>query len=230
MSEWEKTKQVVPLEPGAVHVWRVEISETLRSLLGSALSEDEKRRAAAFKFRADQTQFIVARASLRFMLGAYLGHKPQDFEFYYGRWGKPYLGYAGLQPLQFNVAHSGEFALLAFSGDHEVGVDIEIHAPSSVDEGLLRHCFTPRELQRYERILPNERARRFFDTWAGKEAYMKWFGEGLNIAPDQLDLLATSSEVCFTPLPAIDGYSAALVTQTRPSAVECYAFASSVIT
>lgn len=227
MSEWENVKRIVPLEPGAVHVWRVEINEQLRSSLGPVLSEAEKERAAAFKFRTDQTQFIVARASLRFMLSAYLGHLPQEFEFYYARWGKPYLA---CQPLHFNVAHSGEYALLAFCLDREVGVDIEKHEPSYVDEGLTRHCFTPREKQRYDQIVATEKPHRFFDTWAGKEAYMKLLGDGLNIAPDHLDLLATSSEVCFTPLPVIEGYSSALATQSKPLSVDCYAFASSVIT
>ena len=226
-ARWESSLHVEPLTAAAVHAWLIKIDEGLRSSSEHLLSEAEMRRAAAFKFARDRTQFVVARACLRLFLGKYTGQPPQEIEFAYGEYGKPYLETGRSRPLQFNLSHSGDYAVAAFAVDQEVGVDIEQHAADSLDEGLLTFCFTESERTKYDQAFEGERTNIFFDTWARKEAYMKFVGDGLNIEANKLDIAAREKEISITDLPQIHGYSAAIATNTKPVEVRCYDFASS---
>src|SRR5579872_4512344 len=85
------------------------------------LSEDERLRAARYKFPRDQSHFILARGFLRHIAALYLGQLPDSLEFRYSSHGKPQLH----SPLAFNVSHSGEMVLLAFGTGCRLGVDIE---------------------------------------------------------------------------------------------------------
>ncbi len=237
ISHWQTVSKVPSLDEDEVHVWLVRVDERLRSLLETSLSRPESERANAFRFRNHQTQFVASRGSLRFLLGQYLCKPAEDIEILSAKLGKPYLSQR-LQPnVHFNISHSCEYALLAFSLAQELGVDIERHDPSAIDEGLLRQCLTESEKLRYERALPEERTGFFFDTWARKEAYMKLLGDGLNIPPHELSLAqiepvcerVATYDVCFSPTPAIEGFSLALATREQPTKAQFYALGSSLL-
>ena len=230
ISHWQTVSQVPSLDEDEVHVWLVRIDERLRSLLETSLSRPESERANAFRFQNHQTQFVVSRGSLRFLLGQYLCQPAGDIEILYAKLGKPYLSQRFQPNVHFNISHSCEYAVLAFSLVQELGIDIERHDPGAIDEGLLKQCLTASEKLIYEQALPEEKTEFFFDTWARKEAYMKLLGDGLNIPPNELSLspirpvreAAESYNVCFSPMPAIDGFSSALATGEQPSKIQFY--------
>src|SRR5512145_2804827 len=111
--------------PGEVLVWRVELGVDAAALaaLESGLDDEERARAARFAVPAARRRFVVARAALRQLLGHYTGTRAGALRFVAGARGKPAL--AGESALRFNVAHSGDFALIALARGREVGVDIE---------------------------------------------------------------------------------------------------------
>ncbi len=237
ISEWKSVSQVPSLDAGEVHVWLLRIDERLRSLVETSLSQAELERANAFRFRKHQTQFVVSRGSLRFLLGQYLGQPTWDIEILSGELGKPYLSQRFQPDVHFNISHSGEYAGLAFSLTQELGIDIERREPDAIDEGLLKQCLTASEKLIYEQALPEEKIEFFFDMWARKEAYMKLLGDGLNIPPNELSLspirpvheTSESYNICFSPMPAIDGFSSALATREQPPKIQFYTLGSNLL-
>ena len=235
-SHWQTVVRVPSLKAGEIHVWLLHIDERSRPILEPSLSRPEVERANAFRFRNHQNQFVVSRGSLRFLLGQYLCQPAGDIEILSAELGKPYLSQRFLPNIHFNISHSGEYALLAFSLAQELGIDIELREPDSIDEGLLRQCLTVSEKLIYEQALPEEKIEFFFDTWARKEAYMKLLGDGLNIPPNELSLDSVrpvreteeSYNVCFSSMPAIDGFSSALATRKQPPKILFYMLGSNL--
>ena len=101
-----------------VHVWRIRLSQTDGRVqqLQQILSDDERLRAERFHFDRDRRRFIVRQGMLRTIIGDYIDMEPSRLQFYVGHRGKPYLMHSsGNVPLHFNLAHSKEIALYAFT-------------------------------------------------------------------------------------------------------------------
>jgi 4'-phosphopantetheinyl transferase len=97
------------------------------------------------------------------------------------RRGKPELapGIAA-PPLAFNLAHSGELALVAVTGGAAVGVDLEQLRPIQEARAIARRYFAAQELADLEPHLGSGGADEvFLRHWTLKEAYLKATGEGL---------------------------------------------------
>jgi 4'-phosphopantetheinyl transferase len=171
------------LDADMVHVWiaATDLDGPAASELVRCLSDDERTRARRLRFDRDRRRFSVARAALRHILSAYLPPLgPSDVRFTYGAYGKPRLeGAEGKRAVQFNVAHSGDFAAFAITRDRAVGVDLERIRPELVDDGLARAVLTIAELDEFRRLSSEERARAFFRIWTCKEARLKARGIGL---------------------------------------------------
>lgn len=187
------------------------------------LSADERQRAERFVFDVHRRRFIAARGLLRERIGALLGAAPGALRFEYGAAGKPCLAWPKTT-LRFNLSHSGDRAVLAFSGDFELGVDIE-RARDDIDHtAISERFFSPAECLALEREPVERRSRAFFEIWTRKEAFVKARGGGLTIALDSFDvslgeparLLRIAGEPetgnvgRLETLPAPDGYCAAI--------------------
>src|SRR5262249_41503069 len=101
------------------HVWCADVAlATAAQLpwLTKTLSHDELRRAARFHFARDRDCFSAARGLLRRLLGRYLHVEPAHIVFTYGLYGKPALSAIPVpSDLEFNLAHTGELAVYAFT-------------------------------------------------------------------------------------------------------------------
>ncbi len=107
----------------------------------SILSSDEQARAARFRFDADRTRWIRARTALRVILSGCTGSPPHEICFELGRHGKPAL--AGGGPLEFNLSHSGDWAMVAVAQGVPVGIDIERIREDLDMRALLRRLGDP---------------------------------------------------------------------------------------
>ncbi len=108
-----------------VHLWHVNLDcdSTETERLQQHLSQDERARAARFRFAQDAAHFIAGRGLLRDVLAHYVNAPAAELRLAYGAWGKPSL--AEQPAVCFNLAHSGGRALIAVAHQREVGVDIE---------------------------------------------------------------------------------------------------------
>src|SRR5215467_14587646 len=118
----------VPLDEKDVHVWFVDLRIASSSIrpLNNVLSCAEHRRSKKFKFEKDRTKYVIAHSALRHILAGYLELDPSQLEFREGPYGKPELvSNAQGEPLNFNLSHSHEAALVAVTLERDIGIDIE---------------------------------------------------------------------------------------------------------
>lgn len=210
---------------GSVRAWlfRFVDDESLQAGLMPFLTDDEHVRAQAFVLPAARNQYVQTRAVLRMLLGSLLGRPPGSLVLDYGPYGKPSL--RDHHDCCFNVAHSGDYALLALSDGLQLGVDIERQRATSDLDALARMVFSPSEMQAWVALPDAERVPKFFSIWAAKEALVKAIGRGLGLgitaldvgglpacAPQEGHLLSVGEfGACrLMPLSAPPGYAAAL--------------------
>jgi 4'-phosphopantetheinyl transferase len=107
-----------------LHVWQARL-DSGKWPNADALPTAERDRAAKLLSEAACRRWVAARWALRGVLGRYLEGEPAEIELRFGSRGKPMLA-APDASLRFNLSHSGELALIAVAGGHEVGIDIQL--------------------------------------------------------------------------------------------------------
>lgn len=142
------------------------------------LDDEESQRVDRFRFEKDRRLSLVARATLRALLGRYLGRDPRALRFVEGPQGKPALTTG---ELEFNVSHSGGHVAVAISGGGAVGVDIETVRATRDMIHLAERFFSPREAESVRTATDDERAACFFAYWTAKESVIKAAGGGLSL-------------------------------------------------
>jgi 4'-phosphopantetheinyl transferase len=165
-----------------VQVWSVSCQQLLSQVehLTEILSEDEKNRANRFHFERDKLHFIVGRGLLRIILGRYLKTEPEQLQFSYSLTGKPALvSKNGRDTLQFNLSHSGEMMLYAFTRDRQIGIDLEHLRPIPDFKQLIQQFFSVGETSAILSLPPIQQQLIFLQVWTCKEAYLKATGAGL---------------------------------------------------
>jgi len=151
----------------------------------AGLDADEAARVARQHSAPARRRFVAARVALRALAAAYLGEPASALRFAVGERGKPCLvAPAGAERLRFNLAHSGDLVLLAFSIEHEVGVDVELTSRPVDWPDIAERHFPPAEVSALRALPPALRRRAFFAAWSCKEALGKALGEGLTAALD----------------------------------------------
>jgi 4'-phosphopantetheinyl transferase len=183
----------VPLQlaDDEVQVWRVELDVLAPSEPHwlSLLAPDEQDRARRFRFDRHRRRFATTRGVLRTLLGSYLNAEPRSVRFRYSDKQKPALDAAFAQGcLQFNVSHSEELALLAFTRAREIGVDVERVRENSNIEGIAKHFFSESEREALASLPASEKQAAFYRCWTRKEAFIKAIGEGMSLPLHQFDV------------------------------------------
>jgi 4'-phosphopantetheinyl transferase len=144
------------------------------------LGEEERARAARFVVERERARFIVARATLRRLLGERLGVSPRAVRLARAPHGKPALaGPSGASGLRFNVSHSEDVALFAFARGREIGVDVEAVRSIEDADSIAGRFFSPSEREAFFSLAAAERQLAFFRCWTRKEAFVKAIGDGL---------------------------------------------------
>lgn len=161
----------------------------------SALPADEQERARRYLRSEDQARYVVARTLTRQVCSTHMGTEPQTVIFRQSPSGKPYLpqGEPSLEGrLEFNVSHSGNCVLLAWTVCGPVGVDVEVMAPvrQTPFSELARTVFSPEECRVLASVKPSETEATFYRIWVRKEAVLKAEGCGVG-GPMQAFSVAT---------------------------------------
>lgn len=175
------------LGPARIDVWRVDLSASGERALG-ALSAQERERAERIAGPLEQRLWSRSRGVLRDLLGRYLHADPGSLELAVGTHGKPRLGGRwGGCGLHFNLSHSGELALYAFTTCGAVGVDVQVlREPRLGAHGdrtaLAARVFGAEAAARLGALPPQSREREFLRLWTRHEAELKRRGTGIGAA------------------------------------------------
>lgn len=217
----------VPLDlPGA----------TIR-FLGDVLDAREQERASGFFRERDRRRYVAAHGALRQVLAERLRILPRDVRIQVGPSGKPYLDTPyGVTSIQFNLAHSGDLAVIALAEGRSVGVDVEEIRPIPHLDDLARVVFSAQEHEAWLMLPVALRASALYAVWTRKEAYLKAKGDGLTIPMDSFDVTLSHddrpslranrldpTEVGrwgFHELAAPPGFAATLVVEGPVSAID----------
>lgn len=232
MTVWPAPRAILPLEPATVHLWRAELDRDDDEVaqLRTLLTAEERLRAAAHRTERLRRHAVVSRGVLRCVLARYLAVEPEAVQLRYAAYGKPYLaGEPWLPTLRFNLSHSGEIALVAVTGEREIGIDVESLGRNLDYERIIARFLSPREQWMLRTLPPTLRRHAFFTCWVRKEAYAKATGLGLSlpfaqftvsVRPGEPTALLTAEEGLddlsrwrLHDVPVGDGYVAALATE-----------------
>lgn len=192
----------VPICADAVHVWRASLDCSADRLvaLEKLLSEDERARAGRFHFSRDRDRFTTGRAALRLLLGAYLDKPAEEVVLATTPNGKPRLAAGEGDAVSFNLSHSRELALLAFTVGREVGVDVEFVNPELAWLEVAPGFCNGAELEQLRALPEHDGRERFFKIWTAKEARLKATGEGFQTDARRIGVRFDGSvPVAFSP-------------------------------
>lgn len=173
---------------GEVHVWLLPLTAPPIAIVRLMATLDAEERAHVDRLgrTVDQQAFVTAHGLTRILLARALGAEPGELQFQTGPHGKPRL--SGRAGPWFNLAHSGDWALLAISGDAEVGIDLEEMRDLPDLENVATAHFAPGELAALARLDPTLRRDAFYACWTRKEAYVKALGLGLLADLDRFEV------------------------------------------
>ncbi|WP_287188310.1 4'-phosphopantetheinyl transferase superfamily protein, partial [Mesorhizobium sp.] len=131
----------------------------------SILSAEERTRARQQDSPDLARRFVAGRWCLRLVLAWKTGIVANELQITPDKLGKPKL--PKHYGLEFNLSHSGCYALIATNDSESIGVDIQkatLDVPSGVEEAV----FTPRERRDLRHAESYSLA--FYTGWARKEA------------------------------------------------------------
>lgn len=182
-----------------VAIFRVPVAEN-RSFAPQAtalLTANERLRAQRYHRAQDHDRFLLGRAALRLILGAYIGQPPAGLHFEPGPNKKPWLREA--PDLHYNVTHAGNWILLAVAPT-EVGIDVERLDSAFTFQEVLDHSCSLTERSFINRSPVPYCA--FYQLWTRKEALVKATAQGIDAE--------------FSQVPALDGRHSVADTGAEP--------------
>jgi 4'-phosphopantetheinyl transferase len=170
-------QQLIPKEEEIV-CWRVfldRLSKPDLDFLFQVLDSNEQSSANTFLKEADKHRYIAAHGVLRIFLNEMLGEK--GYTIAKNAYGKPYVPQASIQ---FNLSHSGNMILLAFTNNIPIGVDVEQMRDIDNLDLIVKEYLHPNEVKELSACQLHESDQAFFSCWSKKEAVSKALGLGLS--------------------------------------------------
>ena len=181
------------LKPGEIHIWRVRLDR------GTVLepTAEEAAHGARIGIPLLRRRYLRSHAALRTILGT-VTDAPLEFATH--ERGKPCLARA--PEIRFNLARSGDLALVAVARDVEVGVDIERIRPLPDYAAIAQRYFPAGS------PMPKD-IRDFFRHWTRFEALLKAHGAGLygvgESLPGEWNVTRLDSGRRYTAALAVEG-------------------------
>ena len=135
--------------------------------------------AGRFWFDHPRRGFAFCRAALRAVLCRQLGHTNERLAFGARYHGKPFAMVDGVAaPVSFNVSHSGNHGLVAFTGSGRLSKD---RTYCHDMDGIAAVVFGPAERAELAAVKGCQKFSLFLRLWTQKEALTKAIGSGFSI-------------------------------------------------
>jgi 4'-phosphopantetheinyl transferase len=152
------------------------ISQECVALLG----ENERARAARFRFAQNTRTYLATHALARIALSHHHPPvSPQTWRFPTNSYGKP-----AAEPecgLRFNLSNSDGLVVCLIACGADVGVDVEARTRAEEIAALAPKIFSESEQEQLESLYGADRLDRALSLWTLKEAYTKARGIGLSL-------------------------------------------------
>lgn len=167
------------------------------------LSKDELDKIGNFLLEKDRLVCLVSRVLVRLVLSWYFPRTcPSTWRFSKKKHGKPYLNCDQFPGLEFNLTHSGDIVLCAFTRSGAVGIDLETARLMKNVDDVVNRFFAAEEKVFFKTLEDLEKQAFFFRLWTIKESYVKAIGDGMQIPFDgfsiQMDSVAKGSvALCY---------------------------------
>ncbi|UVC07737.1 4'-phosphopantetheinyl transferase superfamily protein [Rhizobium sp. TH2] len=173
---------------GIIDIWSWSLDRSIPevSRLWDTLSPEETLRATRFVRERDAIRFSTARGLMRMVLSQYLGVQASAVILVTNTHGKPQIGPSMQVPLQFNLSHSADRAVLAVCDMFPIGIDIEQIRP--INEDVAGRFFSRRECAAIKGLQQQDYLHAFYRCWTRKEAFVKAHGMGLLLPLDSFDV------------------------------------------
>jgi 4'-phosphopantetheinyl transferase len=214
-----KIPEIFPTLTGEqAHIWLAEISGQLNQIafLEAILSDQELERARRFVKRSLYDKFVIVRGLLKLLLAKYLNFLPKDVVINYSAYGKPYLD----ERIQFNISHSNDMAVFAFTHDIPVGIDIEFKRNFNELEAICKRYFSENERLEVCSKSKEDRLEAFYKIWVSKEAFIKAKGGSIFHVLEARSIEHMEKEISICPFFAHDAYVAALAVKAKNIDIE----------
>lgn len=182
--QWHSYENFPELADNQIHIWRLQLKQNSQQIakLAKLLDQKEQDRAERFKVEPARNNFIIARGTLRSLLAQYLHSDPKGIIFQQNSYGKLFIE---TDLLQFNISHSGDYALFIFAKNYQVGIDVE-HVRDNFDYiAIAQKFFSPQEIIDLLAAPKEQQLYAFFNCWSRKEAFIKGIGKGIFFALDK---------------------------------------------
>jgi 4'-phosphopantetheinyl transferase len=224
---WQPGPQRPQLAHAEVHVWRAQLPEL--DGLDDLLSDEERLRASRIAGERQRLLWARSRGALRALLARYLDADPAAIVLSASAEGKPCLAdqraeQASGSELHFNLSHSGELALYAFTQAAPLGIDVELaradERPARDHVALAQRVFGEHEATRIGQLEPVARERELLRLWTRYEAELKRQGRGIVGGSARLEEHASVVE-----LELGEDCAAALATERPASALRLWRLA-----
>ena len=226
---------------GEIHLWSslLDQSEEVINYFWIKLSDKEKERISKYKFKFLRDRHTVSTGLLKSLISCYLNTEVKEISFLQNGHGKP-----SLQPelnkldLRFNISHSENVGVFAFSLGKELGIDVELIQKISNLNQIIDISFSDYEKKWFYKTEPEGRNELFYKIWTAKEAFVKAIGKGLSYSLKEIEFQTKADKTIefhsthghqdscgewkiftFNPLP---NFISSLVTQTNGLRIRRY--------
>lgn len=177
-----------------VSIWKIPLTLTepqVEELLVS-LSEEEQVAARRFKFDMHRRRYVAAHFATNKILADALDISAEEIQYEKNTFGKPFIPN---HPINFNLSHSEEIALLIVSKDYEVGIDVEYMKRVINIHGVATRFFHPDEAEQLLTLPEEQQLLYFYRIWTAKEAFLKAKGVGITDHLKSFSLDVSHAEV-----------------------------------
>lgn len=187
-----------------VHIWCTDLTDKKHDItvMWQTLTPKERIRADRFLTPNLRRNFIIARGVLRHILSRYTQIPAAAISFKQNAYGKISLDTNNSvpqdYPLEFNLSHSGNLVIYAFTLKHALGVDIEMMRPIKDHHEIAKRFFSEKEIATLLELSAENYQTGFFTCWTRKEAFIKALGIGLSYPLHEFTVSIATQEKHWT--------------------------------
>lgn len=167
------------LNQSSIYLWHTKLDDHIKKyqLFKSWLAPDEEKRAEKLALPYRQN-FVISKGILRDLLAYYSKQHPEQLKLSYSVSGKPLFNNKKLKiPIEFNLSHSKNILIYAFTLDTPLGVDVEyINLRTDIDKIAYRYL-PAHEYDQLRLLQGKNKLQVFFRYWVRNEALIKAKGD-----------------------------------------------------